>query len=802
MKISLNWLKQHLNTTLSVEELAAILTDIGLEVEGVTPIESVKGSLKGLVIGEIKKVLPHPNADRLQCTKVDVGHAELLEIVCGAPNVAEGQKVVVALVGSTLYPDEKGFEIKKSKIRGEVSEGMICAEDEIGLGDSHDGIMVLAADAKIGMQAAEYFGVSTDTVIEIGLTPNRIDAASHYGVARDLAAYLNLSEEVALKKPSIAHFKVQTNDVKIEVELKDLNDCPRYSALTINNVTVKDSPQWLQNYLKAIGLKPINNIVDATNYVLHDIGQPLHAFDATKINGQKVIVRKAEENQTFTTLDGVERKLSVDDLMICNAKEPMCIAGVFGGIQSGVNSETKAVFLESAYFNPVSIRKTAKRHGLNTDASFRYERGTDPNITVDGLKQAALLIQELAGGEISSELIDLYPTPVEDKLIELNFDEINRLIGQPIPKNTVKQILKNLEIKLLNESKNSLRLSIPAYRVDVTREVDLIEEILRIYGYNRIELPDFLRSNISAVPKTSPTQVENKIADFLCSRGFAELFNNSLTNPNYYQNDVGLVKMLNPLSKETEVMRASMLYGGLESIAYNQNRKRKSLKFYEFGRTYTKVEKGKYEETRSLGIWLSGNQQAETWQTSQQAIDFYNLKEVVEGILKRLGVNKYKAENFNDNRFNACLKLTKGKKQLVVFGKLNIQELNKCDIKETVYFAEFNWDEVLRLITNKRIQYVPVAKYPIVRRDLALLLDQSVEYDQIKQIARETEKRILKETNLFDVYEGKKMAEGKKSYAVSFFFQDENKTLTDVHVDKVMDRLINALQKELKAVLR
>ena len=802
MKISLNWLKEHINTELPVDEIAAILTDIGLEVEGISEIESIKGGLKGLVIGEVKKVMPHPNADRLQLTKVDVGHADLLDIVCGAPNVTEGQKVVVALLGAILYADEKGFEIKKSKIRGEVSEGMLCAEDEIGLGDSHDGIMVLDPKAKVGTPAAKYFEVTTDTVIEIGLTPNRIDAASHFGVARDLAAYLNLNEKVELKKPSIAKFKIQNTELPIAVDIHDLDACPRYSALTINNIKVKESPRWLQNYLKAIGLKPINNVVDATNYVLHDIGQPLHAFDANKISGKQVIVKKADKNQAFTTLDGIDRKLSSEDLMICNSSEPMCIAGVFGGEKSGVTAKTKAVFLESAYFNPVSIRKTAKRHGLNTDASFRYERGTDPNITIDALKQAAILIQKLAGGQVSSEIIDFYPKPIENHIVELNYDSIDRLIGQEIPKKTVKSILVNLEIKILNESKSSLRLGVPAYRVDVTREVDLIEEILRIYGYNRVKLPKFLRTNISPVPKISPTQIENKIATLLSSRGYAELFNNSLTNPSYYAKDENLVHMLNPLSKETAVMRASLLYGGLESIAYNQNRKRKSLKFYEFGKTYIKPAKEDYNETRGLAIWLTGDDQPESWQQDLEATDFFGLKETIESILIRLGIVKYKVQACDDVRFTSAMELVRGKNQLVVFGELNHKELEKLGVKEAVFYAEFNWDLVLKYLGHQPIQYKSVIKFPTVRRDLALLLDQSVEYDQINRIAKETEKRILKETNLFDVYEGKKLAEGKKSYAVSFFFQDENKTLTDKHIDKVMERMITAFKKELNAELR
>lgn len=802
MKISYNWLKEYINLTVNPDQTAEILTDIGLEVEGIERFETVKGGLEGVVIGEIKAIVPHPNADRLQLTKVDVGHSELLDIVCGAPNVAEGQKVVVALVGCTLYPDERGFKIKKSKIRGEVSEGMLCAEDELGLGESHDGIMVLDSLAKVGMPAADYFQLESDTVFEIGLTPNRIDAASHFGVARDLAAYFNQEEETKICRPKTSNIAKAEKQLEIEVEVKNKEACPRYSGIVINNLEVKPSPDWLQNRLKAIGLKPINNVVDATNYIMHEIGQPLHAFDYDKIEGKKVIVQTLSDKTKFTTLDEVERELSSEDLMICNEKGGMCIAGVFGGIQSGVTEKTKSIFLESAYFNPVFVRKTAKRHGLNTDASFRYERGADPNITVFALERAVQLLKELAGGELSSELIDIYPTPIEDFLVEFNYKNCERLIGFKIDNKRIKNIIQGLDIKVLHESKEGLRLQVPAYRVDVQREVDVIEEVLRIYGYNRIPLPEQMKLSIQNQPKKEPSKIENIIANFLSSNGFNEAFNNSLTNPSLYDEQDDLVNMLNPLSKETEVMRKSMLYGGLEAIAYNQNRKRKDLKLYEFGKTYRKVEDG-FEETKRLALWMSGNQQAENWQSKAKEVDFYDLKAISIQLLERLGISKYKAKSVKSTSpFSMEMDFLKGKKVIARLGKLSAKELQKFDVKEEVYFAEFNWSLVLDMLQVEAVQHKAVSKFPSVRRDLALLIDDGVQFSQIEEVAKSTERKLLKSMNLFDVYEGKNLAEGKKSYAVSFMFQDEQKTLTDKQIDKVMERLIDSLKKELNAELR
>ena len=802
MKISYNWLKNYINTDLSIDEISTILTDIGLEVEGINEVESVKGGLKGLVVAEVMSCEQHHNADKLKVTKINTGAAELLDIVCGAPNVAAGQKVIVATVGTVLYDGDKEFKIKKSKIRGEVSEGMICAEDEIGLGASHDGIMVLDETAKVGTPAAEFFNLTSDTVFEIGLTPNRVDAASHYGIARDLAAYLNVNGTAKLEMPDISAFKTQNNNLTVEVDVQNAERCARYAGLSISNVTVGTSPDWLQNNLKAIGLKPINNVVDVTNFVLHELGQPLHAFDTAEIGDNKILVKTATEGEFFTTLEGVERKLSAEDLIISSSKAPMCLAGVFGGEKSGVSESTQNVFLESAYFNPVSVRKTAKRHGLNTDASFRFERGVDPNMTVVALKRAALLIQELAGGDISSEVSDYYPNPIDDFKVELTFSKINGLIGNVLPKFAVRDILKSLDIKILREEAGHLSLQVPAYRVDVQRDVDVIEEILRIYGYNNVVLPSFMKSNLAPNPKVIPHKIENTVADFLSSVGFSEIFNNSLTNPAYYAEENDLVAMVNPLSRETQVLRGDMLYGGLEAIVHNQKRKRKNLKFYEFGKTYRDLGESKFEEIKRLGIWMTGDKNEESWQQGTASSDFYLLKEKVESVLNRVGVSKYKSESISDCRFLTSVEFAKGKNSLVVFGRLSTSELKKADGKEAVYYAEFNWDVVLRMLSGKDIQFKVVSKFPSVRRDLALLIDESIAFEEIKAIAKKVEQRLLKEVNLFDVYEGKNLTAGKKSYGVSFTFQDENQTLTDKVIDRVMEKMIDSLGKQVGAKLR
>lgn len=801
MKISYNWLQNYIQTDLSIDEISTILTDIGLEVEGIDEVESVKGGLKGLVVGEVISCEQHPNADKLKKTTVNVGAETLLDIVCGAPNVAVGQKVIIATVGTELYDGDDSFKIKKSKIRGEVSEGMICAEDEIGLGTGHDGIMILDGTAVVGTPAAEFFKLTSDTVFEIGLTPNRIDAASHYGVARDLAAYLNLTKKHELVLPDVSDFKEGSEDI-VEIEVADSALVPRYCGIVIQNLKVTTSPDWLQNNLKAIGLKPVNNVVDVTNYVLHELAQPLHAFDLAEVDGNKVVVKCATKGEKFTTLDGVERELSDQDLMICNAKKPMCIAGVFGGEQSGVTEKTTSIFLESAYFNPVSVRKTAKRHGLNTDSSFRFERGVDPNITVYALKRAALLLQEIAGGEVASKLADLYPNPIEDQIVKLTYDKVNRLIGNDIPEETVKAILTNLDIHVIEEKVGELTLKVPAYRVDVQRDVDVIEEILRIYGYNNIVLPDVMKSNLGPNPKVIPHRIENTVSDYLSSLGFAEVFNNSLTNPKYYAEENDLVTMVNPLSRETEVLRGSMIYGGLEAIVYNQNRKRKNLSFYEFGKTYRDLGESKFEEIKRLGIWLTGDSETESWETNKAKVSFFNLKEKVENVLHRLGVVKYKLEEVQDERFETAIQFAKGKNDLVVFGKLAATELKKVDGKEAVFYAEFNWDNVLRMLNAKDIQYKTVSKFPAVRRDLALLIDEKIGFNDIHAIAKKVEQRLLKEVNLFDVYEGKNIASGKKSYAVSFTFQDDKQTLTDKVIDQVMEKMINSLKDQVGAELR
>jgi len=802
MKISLNWLKEYIDIDKSVENIAEILTDIGLEVEGIEYKQAIKGGLDGLIIGQVKSAKQHHNADRLKVCSVDVGHDEPLQIVCGAPNVAEGQKVVVALVGASLYPDEKGFKIKKSKIRGEISEGMICAEDEIGLGKNHDGIMVLAKNAKIGITAAEYFQLENDVVFEIGLTPNRVDAASHYGVARDLHAYLNLYESSELKMPSVDELPISSNNAPVEIILENNEACPRYAGVTIKNLEVKESPDWLKVRLKSIGINSTNNIVDITNFVLHELGQPLHAFDLGKISSNKIAVQTAKNKDKFTTLDGVERTLSEEDLMICNENEPMCIAGVFGGQKSAVTTATKSIFLESAYFNPVWVRKTSKRHGLSTDASFRYERGVDPNMIPLALKRAVNLIQMCAGGKIGMEYIDIYPNPIEDQIVELNIETLHRTVGNAIDKSKVKSILKSLDIKILDEDKGRLRLKVPAYRVDVTREIDVIEEVLRIYGYNNIVLPENMMSSMSQESKRAPHKLENAMANYLASQGYSEMMNNSLSSPDYYSHQDELVRMLNPLSKETEVLRNHMLFEGLEAIRYNLNRRNEHLKFFEFGKIYKNPAEGKFEEFKRMSIWMCGNLHEESWQHKTQSKDFYTLKNTVINCLLKLGIDRWEASELTNVEFIYGLKLQKGKQYLVQFGEVNPLILKNIGIKDQVFYAEFNWDAFEKFATSATTVHQSVSKFPEVRRDLALLIEEKINFEEIYKIAKQTEQKILKEVNLFDVYEGENLGKGKKSYGVSFTFQDKSKTLTDQHIDKIMDRLIDAFQSTLNAELR
>ena len=808
MKISYNWLKQFLKVDWEAEKTGELLTDLGLEVEGIETVESVKGSLKGVVVGKVLTCVQHPNADRLKLTTVDLGNGEPVQIVCGAPNVAAGQTVPVVTVGSTLY-DDKGepFKIKKGKIRGEESHGMICAEDELGLGASHDGILVLDDALVAGTPASEIFNIEADQVFEIGLTPNRADAMSHLGVARDLRAGL-LQNEVSIEliSPSVSEFHVDDRTLKFDVVVEDAEKAPRYAGVTISGITVKDSPEWIQNKLKSIGLTPINNIVDVTNYVLHSLGQPLHAFDVAKVKGSKVLVKTLPSGTKFTTLDGVERELHEEDLMICNGNsEPMCIAGVFGGLNSGVTENTTSIFLESAYFNPVSVRKTAKRHALNTDASFRFERGIDPNSVEYALKRAANLILEVAGGKISSEIADFYPTKIEDFQVFLSYEKMDRLIGTEIPRETVKNILASLDIKFNSVTDGGIGLTIPSYRVDVTREADVIEEILRVYGYNNVEFSHKLNTSIS-FSEFDAVKIEVVTANQLISQGFNETMANSLTKADYVSltemlNEEHNVTMLNPLSSDLGVMRQSLLFSGLESVIYNINRKNSSLKFFEFGKTYHKYESG-YSEQKHLTLFVSGNRTKESWNIAQKTSDFFYLKGIVTTLLQRLGINKIKTTPVKNDVFSEGITLSLGKIKLVDLGVVKRPILKEFGIKQEVLFADFNWENVLKVGGKSQVKVEELSKFQAVKRDFALLLDKEVTFSEIYNLAFQAEKSFLKEVDLFDVYEGDKLEEGKKSYAVSFLIQDENKTLNDKQIDKIMQKLEQTFVKNVGATLR
>ncbi len=808
MKISYNWLKQFIKTDWTPEQTSELLTDLGLEVEGVENYQSVKGGLEGIVVGEVLTCEKHPNADKLKVTTVNIGSEEPLQIVCGAPNVAAGQKVPVATIGTTLYtPEGEAWTIKKGKIRGEASHGMICAEDELGLGKSHDGIMVLDADLEPGIPAAEIFDIENDHVFEIGLTPNRADAMSHMGTARDLRAGLVQKEiNLELITPSVSAFRVDNRTLKMDVDVKNKDLAPRYCGVTISGLRVKESPAWLKHRLKAIGIEPKNNVVDATNYVLHDLGQPLHAFDATKIIGNKIEVKTLKSGTKFTTLDGVERELHEDDLMICNAEKPMCIAGVFGGIDSGVTENTTSIFLESAYFNPVSIRKTAKRHGLNTDASFRFERGIDPNITEYALKRATLLIQELAGGEVTSDIVDFYPKKIKDFEVRLSFENAKKLIGEEIPKETIKRILTSLEIKVNNVTETGLGLTVPAYRNDVEREADIIEEILRVYGYNNINITEKLNASISATSRFEDYKIQNVVGNQLVSQGFFEIMANSLTTPNYVALSDQLkeehnISMLNPLSNDLSVMRQSLLFSGLEAVSFNINRKRADLKLFEFGKTYHGYN-DKREEYKHLSLFVTGNQNAENWNGTSKKSDFFLMKGLIVAILERLGISRFKESPIANDLFSEGLTLGLGKNKLVDFGLVKKSVLKHFDISQEVIYADFNWDTVLDLVKHNKIKFTEIPKYPEVRRDFALLLDENVTFESIYTIAKQSEKQLLKAVNLFDVYQGKNLPKGKKSYAVSFTLQDDNKTLTDKQIDKIMNKLQTNFEKQLGAELR
>ena len=837
MNISYNWLKRYIALPDSAEKVAQILTSLGLEVGKVEKVQTIKGGLEGLVVGEVITCVDHPNSDHLHITTTRVApDAEPLQIVCGAPNVAAGQKVIVATVGTVLYDGDEKFTIKKGKIRGEESLGMICAEDEIGVGSSHDGIMVLPADTPVGMPAKEYFGVEDDTLIEVDITPNRADGASHYGVARDLYAYYQAKgeEAIRLEKPSVEDFHVQSHALPIEVVVENAQACPRYTGVSIKGVTIKESPDWLKKALNTIGIRPINNVVDVTNFVLHEMGQALHSFDADKIKGNKVIVKNATEGQKFVTLDGVERTLSAADLMICNAEEPMCIAGVFGGQESGISETTTNVFLESAYFDPVSIRKTARRHQLSTDASFRYERGCDPNNTLYVLKRCALLIQEVAGGEIAMEIVDainsqspISNSPFPPFPVELNIDRVNALIGKEIGEETIETILRAMEVEIYSQENKVWQLGVPRYRVDVQRECDVVEDILRVYGYNNVEFPEKLNTSLSYNPKPNPVALQIRISEQLTAQGFNEILNNSLTKVSYYEPLTELtldtcVKIMNPLSQDLGVMRQTLLFGGLESIQRNANRKNADLKFYEFGNCYhysaQKIADRQakdphwtydplyaYSEEPHLALWLTGNKSAQSWVQKEEKTSFYTLRAYVNNVLRRLGVNisnctiePLENELYTDG---LLIKAPNGK-QIGSMGLVNSKLLKAFDIDNPVYYADLDWNMLLRL--NK--QYKPVIndlpKFPEVKRDFALLVDKSVKFADLAKAAMAAEKKLLKAVNLFDVYEGKNLEAGKKSYALSFILQDTENTLKDKQIEAIMAKLLKTFEEKFGAKLR
>jgi phenylalanyl-tRNA synthetase beta chain len=814
MKISYKWLKDYLDFDLTPEEVSRILTDTGLEVEGLEEVESIKGGLKGVVIGKVLTCKPHENSDHLSVTTVDLGDGEPVQIVCGAPNVAEGQTVPVAIVGATLYSGDEEFKIKKSKIRGEASSGMICAEDELGLGASHDGIMVLEGDVKAGTPASEYFNVESDYVFEIGLTPNRIDGASHIGTARDLAAFLNMNAPTSYKKPSVEAFKIDRADNPIKLTIEDKEGCYRYSASTIEGIEVKESPEWLQNRLKAIGQKPINNVVDITNYVLHEVGQPLHAFDMDQIDGDHVVVKTLPNGTKFTTLDEEERELTDRDLMICNEKEGMCIAGVFGGNKSGVTEKTTRVFLESAWFNPVRVRKTARHHGLNTDASFRFERGTDPNITIYALKRAMLLIKELAGGEITSEILDEYPNPVGPFEIQFNLKRFYTLAGKEINKELVVKILESLEIEVEDKGE-MLNLKVPPYRVDVQREADVTEEILRIYGFNNIEISDTVHSSLSYQPKPDEEALRNRISDILTGTGFNETMSNSITKAEYFEkfetfNAEESVMLMNPLSNDLNAMRQTLLFSGMEAVEYNANRQNADLKLYEFGKVYF-YNKGDYEnnlkaykERWQLAITLTGNKNAENWNASVNESSFYELKAHTDNVLKRMGVNvdEVQQEYLSNDICREGLIYKYKNKEIARLMIVSKQIKTHFDLKNDVYFAQLEWEYLVKLFGKTKTQINEVSKFPAVRRDMALLLDKNITFDELKQAALKAEKNLIKNVGLFDVYEGENIEEGKKSYAMSFIIQDEEKTLKDKQIDKIMNKLKGTFEHRFGAQLR
>lgn len=817
MKLSYNWLKNYINLNIDPNKLSELLTDGGLEVEGLEKIESIKGGLKGVIIGEVLTCEKHQNADRLSVTTVNIGNA-VLPIVCGAPNVAQGQKVLVATVGTTLYDGDNSFDIKKSKIRGEVSEGMVCAEDELGLGNSHDGIMVLDENATPGTPASDYFNIETDYVYEIGLTPNRADATSHIGSARDLVAVLNRfypENNYTLKIPDVSAFKVDNNHLPFEIIVESSEDCPRYTGLTMSDIVIKDSPKWMQNKLKAVGLRPINNIVDITNYVLMETGQPLHAFDYDKIHGSIIHVKKSNKGTKFTTLDDVERELSGNDMMICDAEKPMCMAGIFGGNDSGVTSKTKSIFLESAYFNPVTIRKSSKYHGLKTDASFRFERGADPNITVYAIKRAAELISKYAEGKVASDIKDVYPSPIENWNISIKFKNIQKVVGNSIKIPMIRSILTNLEMEIISEDSEGMLLEIPTFKVDVTREIDVIEEILRVYGYNNIETDHNIKSAISYTQKPDNEKISNLISDFLVAKGFNEAMNNSLTKGDYY-NKFGFnvdsnVKILNPLSTELNVMRQDLVFGMLESAKRNINFKNKDLRIFEFGKHYSyksddSQDLSRYTESRHLALLITGNELSENWNIKTQETNFYSLKAVIHGIFRKIGINLHDINITEDQHevkiFSQALTYKNNNKVIAVFGYLNQEILKDFEIEMPVIYANIYWDNIIKLSTRYQVNYQELPKFPAVRRDLAFLIDKDISFSEVEAAAYKAEKKLLKSVNLFDIYEGKGIEKGKKSYAVSFIIQDNTKTLNDKQINKIMNKIQTNIERSIGAKLR
>lgn len=820
MNISYNWLKDYLPFDMSANEVSAALTSIGLETGSVEEVQTIKGGLEGLVIGEVLTCTEHPNSDHLHLTTVNIGTGDPLPIVCGAPNVAAGQKVVVATIGTILYDGETEIKIKKGKIRGEESFGMICAEDEIGIGTDHAGIIVLPADAPVGMPAKEYYKIESDYVLEVDITPNRVDGTSHFGIARDLAAYLKQAgKPVELRKPLVDGFKIDDPETPIPVEVKNTEACIRYSGITIKGVSVKESPDWLKNRLTTIGLRPINNIVDITNYVLHELGQPLHAFDASKIKGNKVVVNTLPEGSKFVTLDGVERTLTNHDLMICNTEEPMCIGGVFGGLDSGVTENTMDVFLESACFNPSWVRKTARRFGLNTDSSFRFERGLDPNQTIYVLKRTALMIQEIAGGRICGEIQDIYPNKIEPFPVNITYKKINTLIGKEISTDTVKSILASLEMDITSETPEGLSIRVPVYRYDVRRDVDVIEDILRIYGYNNIELSDHVNSTLSYQTLSDQSyKLENLISEQLCGAGFNEILNNSLTRSAFYNDlttysEANCVMLMNPLSADLNAMRQTLLFGGLQSAEFNIKHKHKNICFFEFGNCYVRHTENKkendilseYKEDYRLGLWISGKKVENNWAHPDENTSVYELKAHVENILLRLGVNMEKLiwGSFSNDIYSSGMTITSASgRTLGTFGIVNNDILKMMDIDNEVYFAELLWDTLMKDIRKVQVTFHEISKFPAAKRDLALLADKHITFADIKKTAMECERKLLKNIVLFDVYEGKKLIPGKKSYAVSFYLQDNEKTLNDKQIDLIMSKIQKNLEEKLGTQLR